>query len=220
VTDPEIAVHYFHTIILAEWPDEAIYRRLGFRRASTRMSPEQQAETERFIRVAQDMVRLQGAFLRQPVRVEPPERTVLANHVEFQSKNLVAFLRDAREMVLMAATAGEENMQAIRRDAAEEFITRAVVLDAAASEAVDAALDWIMGYLRQSLRREGKVLMNTRYSAGYGDLALENQRTIHQLLDLERLGIGLTESCILVPEKPVTAMTGILASPGFTGSRR
>jgi len=205
------AVRYFHKIILAEWPYEAIYRRLGFRRASTRMTREQQEETEQSILAAEEIVRLQGAFLRQQVRVEPPERVVLADQVEFQSRNLAVFLQDAREIVMMAATAGEEIMQAIRRDAAGDCVTRAVVLDAAASEAVDAALDWIMGYLQQGLRREGKVLMNTRYSAGYGDLALENQRVIHRLLDLERLGVGLTESCILVPEKTVTAMTGILA---------
>jgi cobalamin-dependent methionine synthase I len=212
VTDPKMAaVQYFHTIILAEWPYEAIYRRLGFRRASTRMTREQQEETEKSIQAAQEIVHLQGAFLRQPVRVEAPERIVLADQGEFQSRNLAAFLRDAREIVLMAATAGEEVMQAIRTDTAEDRITRAVVLDAAASEAVDAALDWMMGYLQQSLRREGKALMNTRYSAGYGDLALENQRMIHRILELERLGVGLTESCILVPEKSVTAMTGILA---------
>jgi cobalamin-dependent methionine synthase I len=205
------APHYFHTIVLAEWPCEAIYRRLGFRRASTRITREQREETERYILQAQETVHLQGAFLRQPVRVDPPGRVVIADRVEFKSKNLANFLRDSQEIVLMAATTGKDIMQAIERDAAGDHVTRAVVLDAAASEAVDSALDWIMAYLSQSLRREGKALMNSRYSAGYGDLDLESQRVIHRLLELERLGVGLTESCILVPEKSVTAMTGILA---------
>jgi hypothetical protein len=91
-------------------------------------------------------------------------------------------------------------------------VTRAVVLDAAASEIVDAALDWIMAYCNQGLRREGKMLMNTRYSAGYGDLALDSQRAFYRLLGLERLGVSMTDTCILVPEKSVTAVTGVVAT--------
>ena len=90
--------------------------------------------------------------------------------------------------------------------------TRGVVLDAAASEITDAALDWIAGYFDQILRRERKRLLHARYSAGYGDLLLENQRTMHRLLTLEKIGVTITESCILIPEKSVTAITGIRQS--------
>ncbi|HQJ30972.1 MAG TPA: hypothetical protein PLG18_07540, partial [Syntrophales bacterium] len=82
---------------------------------------------------------------------------------------------------------------------------------AAASETVDAALDWITAYFRTLLRREGKTLLNSRFSAGYGDFSLENQRDMHRLLQLEQLGVAITPACVLVPEKSVTAVTGIIA---------
>jgi len=103
-------------------------------------------------------------------------------------------------------------MEAIQSDIGGRNATRGVVLDATASEVVDAGLDWIMGYFRQSLRREGKTLLNSRFSAGYGDFALENQRLIHRLLQMDRLKVTITESCLLVPEKSVTAVTGIVLS--------
>ena len=74
----------------------------------------------------------------------------------------------------------------------------------------DATLDWIMSYLRSSLRRENRTILPRRYSAGYGDFLLENQRILFRLLQLDRFGVTLTESCLLIPEKSVTAITGIL----------
>ena len=103
-------------------------------------------------------------------------------------------------------------MEAIQADIGGRNATRGVVLDATASEVVDAGLDWIMGYFRQSLRREGKTLLNSRFSAGYGDFALENQQLMHRLLQMDRLNVTITESCLLVPEKSVTAVTGIILS--------
>jgi hypothetical protein len=204
-------VHYFDVITLAEWPRDAIYRRLGYRKASTRMTAKRQVETERQIKEALDLIHLQGAVLRLPIRIEQPDRVILPEDLVFTSKNLATFLRDVHEIVLMGATAGDEIMAAIQKDTARDQVAKGVVMDATASEIVDAALDWIMAYLNQGLRREGKLLMKTRYSAGYGDFALENQRAIHRLLAMERLGVSLTDTCILVPEKSVTAVTGVIA---------
>ena len=74
--------------------------------------------------------------------------------MEFESRQLARFLANCNEIVLMGATAGREIMNAIKEDASGANVTRGIVLDAAASEIVDAALDWIMDYFKQSLRRE------------------------------------------------------------------
>jgi len=137
-------------------------------------------------------------------------RIVLSNDVVFESRQLTAFLEHCREVVLMGSTAGNDIMKAIEGDTASRHLTRSVVFDATASETVDASLDWIMGYFNQELRRENKVLMQRRYSAGYGDFSLENQKTIHRLLELDRIGVKITTSCILVPEKSVTAIAGVI----------
>jgi cobalamin-dependent methionine synthase I len=59
------------------------------------------------------------------------------------------------------------------------------------------------------LRREGRHLTSRRYSAGYADFVLENQAIFFRELELEKLGVQLTASFILVPEKSVTAIAGI-----------
>jgi len=199
---------FFDTISIGV-PHERVYRRLGYRKGVTRIPSWRKEEVERYIADAQSLIHLQGAAVRLPIQEKGTARIILSNDVMFESRQLAAFLEHCREVLLMGATAGNDIMKAIEGDTAMGNLSRSVVFDATASEMVDASLDWIMGYLKQSLLRGNKILMQKRYSAGYGDFSLENQKTIHRLLELDRMGVKITESCILVPEKSVTAIAGV-----------
>jgi len=190
-------------------PRKEIYRRLGFIKGVTEISSSQNEEIERFIQDALSLIHLKGAGLRMPVQEIKGAGIILAEDVTFESNQLAALLRNCREIVLMGATAGNDIMKAIEEDAAGRNVTRGIVFDATASETVDASLDWIMGYFNRTLLRENRQLLKKRYSAGYGDLLLETQNTIYRLLQLDRIGIRITDSCMLIPEKSVTAVTGI-----------
>jgi hypothetical protein len=192
-------------------PSKNIYRRLGFVKGVTDVPTSQKQEIERYIGHASSLIRLKGAGLRMPITEIKGARIILPDGAEFESRQLAKFLANCDEIVLMGATAGREIMDAIEEDATGANVTRGIVLDAAASEIVDASLDWIMDYFNQSLRRENRRLLGKRYSAGYGDLFLETQKAMYRLLQLDRIGIEITESCMLIPEKSVTAITGIRA---------
>jgi cobalamin-dependent methionine synthase I len=136
-------------------------------------------------------------------------RVVLGTGAEIASRSLARFLKGCGEALLIGATSGGAVMDAIREDAGGGDMTRGVVVDAVASEMTDAALDWIAGFFNRLLTREQGRLTKGRFSAGYGDFLLENQRMIHDLLDLDRIGVTINENCILIPEKSVTAVAGI-----------
>ncbi len=195
-----------------EAPRDRIYRRLGYRRGITRTSTAGDAEVDASIAEALALIRLRGAARRLPILSRDAAQVVVAGEdgdVVWEGRELARFIGQCDEVVLLGATAGSSIMNAIREDVAGDRVTRGVVFDATASETVDAALDWIMGYFRQGLRRENKTLTGKRFSAGYGDFLLENQCAIVELLDLRRIGVELTAGCILTPEKSVTAVAGI-----------
>jgi len=192
-----------------EPPLKAIYRRLGFRKGVTQMRPDEARTLDDRIGQARALITLQGAARRLPILSKDARRIRLPGDHILESARLAALLADSREVILLGATAGPAVIEAIQRDTAEGNLTRAVVFDAAASEMVDAALDWMETYFGRELRREGRRLTKSRFSCGYGDLALENQKLFYGLLELGRLGVELTEHCILVPEKSVTAVAGI-----------
>jgi len=195
-------------------PVREIYRRLGWRSGRTELPEERRREVDRVIREAESLIRLRGVARRIPVEGRDAGRTVLSGGRELASGKLSRLLERCPEVLLMAATAGSEIVAAASRETASGSATRGVVLDAAASEITDAALDWIAAYLNGTLLREGKRLLERRYSPGYGDLALESQRTLFELLDLSRIGVSLTDHNLLVPEKSVISVTGILPGAG------
>jgi hypothetical protein len=196
--------------IIIDPPAAKIYSRLGFKKKITSLSTSRQKETDHHIEEAAAIIRLQGSLLRLPIPKNDGQNISLDERTTFSSKKLSVFLNGCREAVLMGATAGNPIMEAIREKTNRGDLTAAVVYDATASEMTDAALDWIMAYINRQLRREGKQLLPRRFSAGYADFALENQKRIYKKLQLEKIGVTLTSSFILLPEKSVTAIGGIL----------
>lgn len=188
---------------------EKIYQRLGFKKRNTRISETQQEETDHFINEASFLISLKGSFLRLAIKHNDGEKIILAGGLTFTSKKLSSFLRDCREAILLAATAGSAIMEAIKEKTRQDDLAAAVVYDATASEMTDTGLDWIMDYLNQQIRREGKILLPRRFSAGYADFNLENQKAIYDILQMGKIGVTITPSFILLPEKSVTAISGI-----------
>ncbi len=190
-------------------PTAKIYQRLGFKKATARLSHKAKKETDFHIETALSLILLSGSFLHLKVIENDGQKISLDFDVTFSSEKLSRFLHGCPEVVLMGATAGNDIMDAIREKTTQGDLQAAVVYDATASEMADAALDWIMDYINQFIRREGKTLLPRRFSAGYADFDLFNQKIIHQLLGLEKLGVRLTDNYILLPEKSVTAVSGI-----------
>jgi hypothetical protein len=195
--------------IVIDPPRAKIYQRLGFKKRTTQIRVNQQKETDRFIDEAVSIISLQGSLLRTPINKNDGKKIFLAGNLIFDSKKLSAFLSNCKEAALMGATAGNSIMEAIKEKTNQDNLAAAVVYDATASEMADAGLDWIMDYLNQQVRRERKTLLPRRFSAGYADFNLENQKAIYEILQMEKIGVTITSSFILLPEKSVTAISGI-----------
>jgi len=190
-------------------PREKIYQRLGFKKRTTEISSRRKKETDVLINEASSIIRLKGMFLRLDIVNNNGEIILLSEDLKFHSKKLSFFLRDCREIILMGTTAGHDIMNAIKEKTRRDDLEAAVIYDATASEMTDAALDWMMGYVNQLLRREGKILLPRRFSAGYGDFDLKNQKIIFEKLKMKNFGVEINLNFILIPEKSVTAISGI-----------
>jgi hypothetical protein len=202
------SIVFFEKIVI-DHPRAKIYRRLGFKKRTTQIPVNQRKETDGFIDEAVSIISLQGSLLRTPIDKNDGKKIFLAGNLIFDSKKLSSFLSNCKEAALMGATAGISIMEAIKEKTNQDNLAVAVVYDATASEIVDAGLDWIMDYLNQQVRRERKTLLPRRFSAGYADFDLKNQKIIYQKLQMEKIGVTITDEFILLPEKSVTAVSGI-----------
>jgi len=191
-------------------PWDKIYSRLGYREQSTRMDETTREETEKSIAYALSFINMRGAGRRVSLSDKRDDRVSLATTDVFVSRNLSKYVGDCREILVMGATAGGLIMEAIRQDIDADNLTRGSILDAVASEMTDGALDWMCDYFNYQLKRENKKVGRSRYSAGYGDLGLEHQQTMFTILRLDQIGLSITDSHMLIPEKSVTAIARIM----------
>lgn len=202
-------VEFFSSIKISV-PYNGIYSRLGYAKGRTRISREQREEIEKYINDALVLIDLKGSASRVPIKRIDSEKIIISEKIIFKSQALAKLLVNCQEVLFMGATAGKRIVNSIEKNFQGKNITGAVVFDGVASQMADAALDWIVSYCNRQLRRENKYLTERRFSAGYGDFSLDNQRIIWETLKLKRLGVSLTEKNMFIPEKTVTALAGIL----------
>ncbi len=121
-------------------------------------------------------------------------------------------LAPCREAVLFAATLGAAMEQEILRREVTDM-AEALILDACASVAAENVCDRFEERMRAELAEEG-LYLTSRFSPGYGDFPLECQKEVCGLLNTSRrIGLTVTENCILIPRKSVTAVMGIAKEP-------
>lgn len=119
-------------------------------------------------------------------------------------------LQDCGRAALLVCTLGTGFDAWMRTEQARDM-TGAVMLDALGSAWVEAGCDAAEREL--AARFEGMYLTD-RFSPGYGDLPLSVQPEILEATDAaRRLGVQITESCLINPQKTVTAVIGIADRP-------
>ena len=118
-------------------------------------------------------------------------------------------LSGAERVVFLAATIGEAVEEAVTHHFDEGRYAHSVLLDAAATTAVEQVCDACEAMLRPQFAKEG-FAMRWRFSPGYGDWDIRAQRSLLRLTRADSIGISLTESFMLCPRKSVTAVIGLV----------
>ncbi len=114
-------------------------------------------------------------------------------------------LKDCESVAIFAATLGLDIDKQLARLQVTD-LRRALLFDACA----DAAIENVCDNLCTSLRAQYGTI-TARFSPGYGDLPHAAQKPISEFLRLDRtIGVTLTESGLMIPQKSVTAIVGIL----------
>lgn len=131
---------------------------------------------------------------------------------ELPGKDIAGLLRDSGRCIIMAATIGGEVDRLIRRLSVKDMAD-AVIADACASSAIEDLCNSISGMFRRKAADSG-LFLTDRFSPGYGDMDISFQRRIADLLQTQkRIGLTVSDSCMMTPMKSVTAVIGIADRP-------
>ena len=130
----------------------------------------------------------------------------------WQGRDIARHLAGCGQAVLLAVTLGPGVDAQIRRAGVGDVAAQAAS-DALASALAEQVCDEAERRLRAAAAAEGLYLTG-RYSPGYGDWPIEVQPRLAALLDTPRkIGLCVTDSCLMLPRKSVTAALGLSEAP-------
>ena len=122
--------------------------------------------------------------------------------------SIIKHLAGCEKVACIAVTVGENIENEVTKKFAAGNYVSSVLLDAAATAAVEQAADELEKAINRVVAKES-LKMRWRFSPGYGDWQLENQKKFFYVTGAPEIGMSLTESLMLVPRKSVTAIIGL-----------
>lgn len=154
---------------------------------------------------------LDGLARELEERITPRFRWTLANvsDLALPGQTAARMLADCRQAAVLVCTLGAAFDLWMRREQQRDM-TRAALLDALGSVYVEAACD---AAEQEILARFPGMYLTDRFSPGYGDLPLTVQPALMALAGAGHIGVMLTDSLLMNPQKSVTALIGIADRP-------
>lgn len=131
-----------------------------------------------------------------------------------ESKALSIRLSGCVDVYLACGTLGAA-YDAFHRRVSVKSGADALIVQAIGAAAVEKVMDSIEDDIRAELS-PGESLV-TRYSPGYADFPLSEQRTLLGLIDAPRkVGVSMTDDFLMVPSKSVSAVIGVRSGSAAT----
>jgi hypothetical protein len=140
------------------------------------------------------------------------EITLQGTGLTLPGHDMQKLLHDSASCLLLAATIGKAIDDLIRRTELKDM-SKALILDACASSAVENLCDQMQNKLTQQLAKQ-QLFLTDRFSPGYGDLPITCQKQFCATLDCtRRIGLSVSANGLLIPRKSVTAIIGLADKP-------
>ena len=191
------------------YPEREIFYRLGGNIHLTKISESEHLRISALGRKAYSLCMPQGRWILKAVKYVGEKGIVFTDEIFLSGSRFAAMAKNASYIWFAAATVGAKVVA--KRDSLQN-VSDAVVYDAVAGEVADSTMDMVQKMASAELARIGMVLDKNRYSPGYGDMLLDEQKMIFSILDMQDMDLKLTDSCFIVPEKSVTAVAAVMTS--------
>ena len=132
----------------------------------------------------------------------------IEDSIIFKSHVIAQLLEHCSHVAIFLVTIGkylEEMAWDLARDG---LILQATVLDAIGSDAVEKVADFAQDRIKEIAEAQGLVT-SQRFSPGYCDWNIGQQRILFHALTGNTLGIRLTGECLMVPQKSISGIIGM-----------
>lgn len=135
--------------------------------------------------------------------------------LQIKGNSIQKHLANCDKVIVLAATIGEAIEQKITEYFKLGEYSFSLLLDAAATTAVEMTADQMEKAMLRIAAAQG-YRMKTRFSPGYGDWDIKFQPEMLRLAEANNIDMKLTDSYMLMPRKSITAIIGLTSNTAET----
>lgn len=145
----------------------------------------------------------------QVIPYSPSEGKIEGNPPLVLSGNSIRHhLANSWSTAVLAVTVGDEIEKASDAAFKSGDYVRGLLLDAAATTATEHLADQVDRLIQKEAAKDGQKTV-WRFSPGYGDWPVTQQKDFCRLIEADKIGIQVTDHSMLFPRKSVSAIIGI-----------
>jgi len=192
----------------AEPEARQVYARMGFKPHKADIPEAMKPLVVEAMALGRDLIRPMACFCSHPIKEITDGRLLINSAFAIDSRKVAAWMLGCMEIYLAAVTLRPDLDARVAELSQSGDMTRAFLLNAYGAEAAEALMESLNREITRQVQGRG-LATTKRYSPGYGDWPITTQRDLLGHLGAERIGIRLTESCLMIPEKSVSAIIGV-----------
>jgi hypothetical protein len=132
----------------------------------------------------------------------------LGDSIILESKVVAELLSRCEIAVVFALTIGNYLEDLVAHLAEERLVLQATVLDAIGSGVAEQLANVVEEKIKK-VANAGNMVISRRFSPGYCDWKVDQQKMVFRALDGDTGGVRLTDSLLMVPGKSISGIIGI-----------
>jgi len=157
---------------------------------------------------AHDLINPLYSYITKDVEWARGSIAFIEDSIIFKSQVVAQLLEHCHQVAVFLVTIGKYLEETAHRLARDGLILNATVLDAIGSSAVEKLANFVQDRIKEAAAAQGLVI-SQRFSPGYCDWDIGQQRMLFWALTGNTLGIHLTGECLMIPQKSISGIIGI-----------
>ncbi|MCH8136634.1 MAG: hypothetical protein IIB77_11700 [Proteobacteria bacterium] len=126
----------------------------------------------------------------------------------FESGVFARLLENCDKAAIFLVTIGDLLEEMVGQLAEDRLVVQATVLDAIGSVAVESVANFVQERVEEVAQAQG-LCISRRFSPGYCDWDIEQQRMVFQAMNGDYADVRLTDGCLMLPQKSISGIIGI-----------
>ena len=141
------------------------------------------------------------------IKLVQGSRAVLEDSIAFDSEVIARLLERCKKVAVFTLTIGNYLEETVAQ-LANRLILQAAVLDAIGSDVTEKLADFVQDKVSEVARNQG-LTISRRFSPGYCDWNVNQQKMIFRAMGDDSAGVRLTDGCLMMPRKSISGIIGI-----------